>query len=139
MSVEPKFASGTARLEASDAKTTVEPSDEICARQLRPLDCPPVESTLTRTVVPSCMSCRNSSGKPFVALGTRLEAMRVKATNRPSAEIDGASEYPFAWTPVELTLTRIVWPVWRSRSKMSGWEFVSPRTSVDAALKNATY
>jgi hypothetical protein len=39
---------------------------------------------------------------------TRLDAVELKATKRPSTETNGELLLPFASAPVELTLTRLV-------------------------------
>jgi hypothetical protein len=50
----------------------------------------------------------------LVSSGTRFRAPLVKATNRPSAEIEGSSLAPPPWPPDEDSLTRVVVPVWSS-------------------------
>ena len=46
---------------------------------------------------------------------------------------------PLAWAPPEATLTRMVVPVRRSRTKTSGRPFVSPSTRLEAYEVNITY
>ena len=73
-----------------------------------------------------CKSRRKTSLRVFVSPGTRFVAQLKKATNRPSAEIEGRSVWEFACTPRELALTLSVVPLWRSRTNTSNVPFVSP-------------
>src|SRR2546422_10585394 len=75
---------------------------------------------------------------PFVSPATRLFANEGNATKRPSAEIDAAKLSPLACAPWESTLTRLVLPVLRSRTKTSLTPFVSPFTSLAADDPEAT-
>ena len=84
-----------------------------------PFACFPALDTLTRLVVPRFRSRTKMSAAPFVSPATRLEASDRKATKRPSAEIDGPPEPPFACFPALDTLTRLVVPGFRSRTKTS--------------------
>src|SRR6185436_19592667 len=75
---------------------------------------------------------------PFVSPATRFEAGLSNATKRPSAEIEGEELTEFPCAPPVATLTRSVVPLWRSRTKMSGFAFVSPTTRFVAQPVNAT-
>jgi hypothetical protein len=94
--------------------------------------------TLTRSVVPPL-----AVAYEHVLAGVRVpghefvEALR-KATKRPSAESQGASECPFPCTPEESTLTSSVVPLWTSRTNASRAPFESPATRFEAWLMNAT-
>src|SRR5439155_797933 len=79
-----------------------------------------------------------TSTAPFVSPPTRFEANEPKATKRPSAEIDGPPLMSFPSMPAELTLTRVVVPVSRSRTKTSETPFVSPPTRFEASETKAT-
>src|SRR5262245_535749 len=70
------FASPETRFVAPLSKNTRPPSEEIetLYEPLKPLPWAPPEATLTRCVVPSCRSRRNTSGTRFVSPGTRFEA-----------------------------------------------------------------
>ena len=74
---------------------------------------------LTRVVSPRFRSWTKTSKRCFVSPGTRFEAKDAKATKRPLAEIEGKTLSLFGTAPAELTLTRIVSPRTRSRTKMS--------------------
>ena len=56
--------------------------------------------------------------------------MLANATKRPSAEIEGRRWRRSPCAPPESTLTRVVVPVWRSRTKTSATPFVSPGDEV---------
>jgi hypothetical protein len=71
--------------------------------------------------------------------GYKLSAVETNATNRPSALIDGAKLKEFACTPLDETLTRVVVPACVSRTKTSGWPFVSFGTRFVANEVNAMY
>jgi hypothetical protein len=94
--------------------------------------------TLTRLVVPVWRSRTKTSRSPFVSPPTRFEAPEMKATKRPSAEIEAPKPPKSACTPAVLTLTRLVVPVWRSRMKTSDSPFVSPPTRFEATDSKAT-
>src|SRR6188768_2030023 len=79
----------------------------------------------------------------FVSPTTRFVAQLANATYRPSAEIAGDWATLFGSAPPELTLTRVVVPRIRSRTKTSSPspglpEFVSPGTRLLARLVKAT-
>ena len=59
--------------------------------------------------------------------GHQVRRVRRNATNRPSALSPENSQ--LAWAPSLATLTRVVWPVWRSRTNTSVAPLVSPATS----------
>ena len=64
----------------------------------------------------------------FESPATRFVAADEKATNLPSALIAGSKLSPFASTPPLSTLTLVVSPVCRSRTKTSRALFASPVT-----------
>src|SRR5690606_19817925 len=101
---------------------------------------PWVSSLLTETssVVPSRRSRTNTSPAPLRSSGTRLDADDRKATNRPSAEIEGPSDSEVAWTPPAPTEIRSVVTAWRSRTNTSATPFVSTPTRLLALDTNAT-
>src|SRR5215831_10733728 len=70
----------------------------------------------------------------LVSAGTRLLAALTKATNRPSGLIAALRETSLANQPLELTLTRTVVRLIKSRTKMSDTLLVSPGTRSLAAL-----
>ena len=75
----------------------------------------------------------------MVSSGTKSLAKLVNATKRPSALTTGEKERLFALpSPALLTLTSVVVPVLRSRTKMSKVPFVSLATRSLARLWNAT-
>src|SRR5690349_23210421 len=74
------------------------------------------------------MSCT-----PLVSPATRLEAIDSNATYRPSALIWPDPESALDWAPPGPTLTRVVVPVCRSRTKMSCTPLVSSGIWVAAA------
>src|SRR5205085_986013 len=98
----------------------------------------PCESTLTRLVLPALRSRTKTSLTAFVSPATRLLATESKATKRPSAEIAGRKVAPLPCAPCESTLTRLVLPVLRSRTKTSLTAFVSPATRLLADERKAT-
>src|SRR3954447_18153022 len=109
-------------------KATKRPSAEITGgsiRKLEPFAWAPEELALTRVVLPVFRLRRKTSSKVFVSPGTMFEAEEVKATKRPSAEIEGKlPTLSFPCAPAELMLTRFVlWVSW-SRTKMSEKPFV---------------
>src|SRR2546428_10658802 len=59
---------------------------------------------------------------------TRFVAHDMNPTNRPSLLTTGESAGPFACSPDELTLSRVVRPVFRSKTNTSRTPFVSPAT-----------
>src|SRR5438552_3772355 len=137
MSLAP-FVSPATRLFANEVNATNRPSAEIDGGKLVPLPCAPCEATLTRLVLPAFRSRTNTSLAPFVSPPTRLLALDRNATKRPSAEIGAAKLSPLACAPWELTLTRVVLPVLRSRTKTSPTVFVSPPTRVVAVESKVT-
>src|SRR5438270_261408 len=137
MSLAP-FVSPATRLFANEVNATKRPSAEIDGAKLVSLACGPWESTLTRLVLPVLRSRTKTSPAPFGSPATRLLALDRNATNRPSAEIDAAKLSPLACAPWELTLTRLVLPVLRSRTKTSPTPFVSPPTRLLAVESKVT-
>src|SRR5690349_7727074 len=89
---------------------------------------------VTAVVVPVWRSWTKMSELWIVSPGTRLSAMLVKATYRPSADIEESKLFASPWAPAEDTLTRSVEPVWRSWTKTSVDPFVSPGTRLVASL-----
>src|SRR5664280_1655051 len=75
--------------------------------------------TLTRSFVPATTSRTKMSGMPLVSPGTRFDALLMKATYRPSGVMTGSVEAPFAGPPFVDTLTKVVVPATRSRTKIS--------------------
>src|SRR5947208_4873223 len=149
-SATPLVSPGT-RLVASLSKATNRPSPERAGQNcsmLAAFACAPVESTLTRSVIPVIRSLTKTSKAWFVSPTTRSSASLAKATKRPSAESVGLKLRPLPCAPEELTLTRCVFAVHaatdtpfvrqRSRTKTSVWSFVSPGTRLVASLENAT-
>ena len=99
----------------------------------------PALLTLTRVVVPVRVSRTKMSSIAFVSPETRFEALDWNATYRPSDETAGDTLLPFDSAPAAPTLTRVVTPAWRSRTKTSATPFVSPLTKLLAQEVNATY
>ena len=77
---EQQSLSPATRLRASELNATMRPSAEIAGSSLKPLPCPPVDDTLTRSVVPVFRSRTKMSSAPFVSPATRLLAYETKAT-----------------------------------------------------------
>src|SRR2546430_14848954 len=100
--------------------------------KLSPSPCAPWESPLPRLVLQVLRSRTKTSLTVFVSPPTRLFATELNATKRPLAEIDGTKLAPFPCAPWELTLTRLVLPALRSRTKTSLTPFVSPPTRLPA-------
>jgi len=78
--------------------------------------CAPLESTLTRAVVPACVSRTNTSITWLLSEATRLLERLSKATRRPSAETLGRKQIWFASTPAGPTLARTTTPLTPSRT-----------------------
>jgi hypothetical protein len=103
MSTPPPWAPAT-RLDAAESNVTKRPSAEIDGSEASSLIDPPLVGTDTLRVVCDTRSRTNTSyalGSP----GTRFDASESKATNRPSAEIDGSEELPLPVRPLVLTDT----------------------------------
>src|SRR5439155_16786291 len=130
------FVSPPTRLFATELNATKRPLAEIDGTKLAPFPCAPWESTLTRLVLPAFRSRTNTSLAPFVSPPTRLLALDRNATKRPSAEIDAAKLSPLPCAPSELTLTRVVLPVFRSGTKTTLPAAVSPTTTVGPPVRN---
>src|SRR5438270_9004029 len=105
---------------------------------LRLSDAPGV--SLTRLVWPVWRSRRKMSTIPLPSAppGRRLLAADSKTTNRPSALTLGLKLPALPWPPSVATLIRSVWPVARSRAKMSVTPLVSPATRFDESDSKAT-
>ena len=82
------FPSLATRLEAVEANATKRPSFETSHSSLGPFAWTPPAPTLTRTVVSSTRSRRNTSSTPFVSPGTRSGARLENTTYRPSELTD---------------------------------------------------
>src|SRR5205814_757207 len=132
------FVSPATRLLAVLWNATKRPSAERAGPALESFPWVPPEATLTRSVVPVCRSCTNTSVAPLVSPATRLVAALWKATKRPAAESAGSLLTLLPWVPSEATLTRSVLPVCRSWTNTSVAPFVSPATRLVASLWNAT-
>src|SRR5919197_1980854 len=85
-------------------------------------------------------SRRKTSLTPLLSAppGKRLLAADSKTTKRPSALIPGRKLPLLPCVPSVATLTRSVWPVARSRTKMSVTPLVSLGTRFDESDSNAT-
>src|SRR5207249_4297465 len=81
-------SSGT-RFVASDQNATNRPSPPIAGPPLAPFASAPALSTLMRSVVPVTRSRTKTSEASLPSSGTRLVALDVNATYRPSALMDG--------------------------------------------------
>jgi hypothetical protein len=90
------------------------PSAEIAGSKLLLFAAPPVGSTLTCRVTPVRRSCTKTSAAKLVS--PRPSAVGVKATKRPSAEMDGFQLDPEAGAPPGAADTRVVTPARRSRT-----------------------
>ena len=135
---EARLASPGVTLPASVAKATNRPSPEIEGAKTSPFTWAPLWPRLTRVVRPEARSRTKMSVSPLVSSRTRLVASEAKATNRPSAEIDGLKLAPLPGLPSEARLTLVVLPVLRSRTKTSSARFRSPGTSPLASEAKAT-
>src|SRR5207237_7010869 len=100
-------------LVANESKATNRSLAASEGKKLSPLPSIPAESTDTRAVCPVVRSRTKMSLTPLVSPGTRLVASEAKATNWPSAEIEGEELEPLPWMPAEPTDTRKVCPVER--------------------------
>src|ERR671924_395 len=114
------------KLEAKEWKATKRPSAEIEGEKLARFPCAPAELTLTRFVLPVLRSRTKTSLTPLVSPPNRFESKEQRATKRPPAEIEARALPPFPSAPAELTLTRFVLPVLRSRTKTSMAPLLSP-------------
>jgi len=132
------FVSPATRLVDTLWNATKPPSAERAGAALESFPWVPSEVTLTRSVVPVCRSCTNTSVLPFVSPATRLVAVLWNATKRPSAERAAPALAALPSVPSEATLTRSVMPVCRSWTNTSVAPFVSPATRLVAKLTNAT-
>src|SRR5437016_6048546 len=88
-------------------------------KKLPPFPWWPDELTLTSRVLWVFRLRRKTSEVPFVSPTTRFEAFETKPTIRPLGAIEASKLLEFPWTPAELTLTRLVLWVFRSRTKTS--------------------
>ena len=105
-------------------RTSLAPSPARCPSLPRPA---PRRSCRASAMVQlgSTRSWTNTSHLPLVSPATRLLALEVNTTQRPSALIGGrttrSKAEPFAWAPPGPTFTRVVVPVCRSRTNTSCW------------------
>ena len=101
---------------------------------------PPALLTLIKVVVPVFRSRTKTSKSAFASSSaTKSVAKLSNATKRPSALMAGAKEKPLPLpVPALLALTRVVVPVFRSRTKTSKSPFASSGTKSAARLSNAT-
>jgi hypothetical protein len=91
------------------------PSPEIDGEKDAPLPWSPAAPRLTLSVLAATKSRRKTSPTPLVSPVTRLDASESNATKRPSAEIVGEEQTPFALPPLVETETTSVTPATRSR------------------------
>ena len=68
----------------------------------------------------------------------QVAGLRVEGDEAPVRRNRRAEAVPLPWAPPELTLTRLVVPVWRSRTKTSYMLLVSPGTRLVASEPKAT-
>jgi hypothetical protein len=108
-------------LVALDSNTTTAPPRLTTGRELARLPAAPLGATLTHSVTPVWRSRRNTWGTPVAQTppATRLFAPDWKATKRPSglAAASALGALPPA-VPAGFTLTQVVIPFWRSRTKI---------------------
>jgi hypothetical protein len=102
------------------------------------LGSPLLVSTLARVVVRASRSRTNTSSKPLPSPRTRSLAGDAKTTWRPSALIRACRVLASGSPPAVSTVTRVVVPPCRSRTKMSSIELPSPATRSVALEANAT-
>src|SRR5262249_43927384 len=130
------------RLDAAEKNATRGPSPLMAGSVLASFACAPALLTLTRSVVPVCRSRTNTSVVPLVSPGTRLLAVEVKATKRPSVLIAtlGLRVLPLAalpWVLPVATLTRSAVPGCRSWTTDSATPVVSAGTRIQASESKA--
>ncbi len=96
--------------------------------------------SLTRLVSPVWRSRRKMSFTLLLSAppARRLLAADSNTTNRPSALTPGRKLPLLPCAPSVATLTRSVWPLPRSRTKMSVTPLVSPPTRLEESDSNAT-
>jgi len=136
MNTPPPWAPAT-RLDAAESNVTKRPSAEIDGSEASSLIDPPLVGTDTLRVVCDTRSRTNTRYRLIVRPGTRLDAEKVKATNLPSAEMDGSKESPLSGLPLWVTDARLVVCATRSRTNTS-CALGSPRTRFDASESKAT-
>src|SRR5581483_6204744 len=117
---------------AAESKATSEPPPLTLGLKLSPSPWVPSSATLTRVTLFPSRSARKMSRLPLVSSGTRLSAPDQNVTQRPSGLIDGSDDIPSPCVPSEATLTRVVLPSLRSKTKMSPVLLVSSGTRSEA-------
>ena len=104
------LVSPATRLLASELNATKRPSALMAGKRLCSSPSLPSLATLTRSVVPLSRSWTKTSSSKLMSPATRLLAMDVNATKRPSALMAAPLLSPFSWVPSLATLTRsVVW------------------------------
>src|SRR5439155_6529499 len=98
----------------------------------------PLRFQLTSAVVEACKSRMKTSSFLLLSPGTKLSALLVKTTYRPSELIAGSLERPSAEKPLVATLTRTFVPSKKSRTKISRKPLVSLAARLSASLDNTT-
>ena len=109
------------------------PCAPIDGSLLQPLPGRPEVATLTRVVVRRVRSRTNTSSVALPSRGTRSVAGELNATYRPSALIAETLLWSFPGRPEPDTLTSVVRPARRSRTKTSTLSLTSPRTRSGAS------
>src|SRR5947207_11476816 len=135
------FVSLSTKSPATLSNATRRPSALMAGAEEKPLPLPqPALLTLIKVVVPVFRSRTKTSKSPFASSSaTKSVAKLSNATKRPSALMAGAKEKPLPLpVPALLALTRVVVPVFRSRTKTSKSPFASSGTKSVARLSNAT-
>src|SRR5437773_12472723 len=84
------------------------------------------------------MSRTSTSATTFVSPGTKLRAELANATNRPSADIDGAHEAKLPISPFGLQLAHSVCPSTTSRTNTCWRPESSPGTTLCSSDTHAT-
>src|SRR5687767_758212 len=86
----PLLAGVVTRFDADEPKSARRPSAESETPELAEFACWPASFCEARLNVCVRRSYRNASNVPFASPATNLSSIEWKATQRPSAEIDGA-------------------------------------------------
>src|SRR5205814_3783520 len=97
------FASPATRLVAVLWNATKPPSAERTGPALDAFPWVPPEATLTRSVVPVCRSCTNTSVMPIASPTARVVSALWKATKRPWAERTEPELEPMPGRPRDAT------------------------------------
>ena len=106
--VEVRVGARSQEVEARLTKVITWPSSEMAGWKERPSGKPPPKASLTSSVMPSWRSRRDIAAVEPSPTGVRRKFVAVlsKATKRPSAEITGRAECPFALPPPKASWTR---------------------------------